>query len=128
MEAIMEWLIRFCARGALGLGAAALLLTGVPAHASSAAGAPAGASRESQPLRLAQSTAQQEEAEKQKQELQKKEQQKKEYDGGVHQQKEQPKKAKTRGPMPEATPSKPGASRSGAGVVRESDPGEAEVP
>ncbi len=32
----MQWLMKCCARGALGLGAAALLLAGVPAHARSA--------------------------------------------------------------------------------------------
>ena len=35
----MQWLMKICARGALGLGAAALLLSGVPAHANPAAGA-----------------------------------------------------------------------------------------
>ena len=42
----MQWLMKRCARGALGLGAAALLLAGVPAHAGPASGeavlAPAG--------------------------------------------------------------------------------------
>ena len=122
----MQGLMKICVRGALGLGAAALLLAGVPAHAGPAAGASADAFREGQPLRLAQSTAQQEEAEKVKQQLQKEEQQKA-CDRAAQQQKEQPKKAKTRGPMPEATPSAPGAKRFGAGVVRESDPGPKEV-
>ena len=57
----MQWLMKICARGALGLGAAALLLSGVPAHANPVAGA---ASRESQPRLLAQSKAQPGEAEK----------------------------------------------------------------
>ena len=57
----MQWIMKICARGALGLGAAALLLSGVPAHANPASGA---ASRESQPRLLAQSTAQPGEAEK----------------------------------------------------------------
>ena len=57
----MQWLMKICARGALGLGAAALLLSGVPAHANPASGA---ASRESQPRLLAQSKAQPGEAEK----------------------------------------------------------------
>ena len=57
----MQWIIKICARGALGLGAAALLLAGVPAHADPAAGP---ASRESQPRLLAQSKAQPGEAEK----------------------------------------------------------------
>ena len=52
----MQWLMKFCARGALGLGAAALLLSGVPAHANPVPGA---AFRESQPRLLAQSKAQQ---------------------------------------------------------------------
>ena len=57
----MQWIMKICARGALGLGAAALLLSGVPAHANPASGA---ASRESQPRLLAQSKAQPGEAEK----------------------------------------------------------------
>ena len=55
----MQRLMKCCARGALGLGAAALLLAGVPAHAGSSAGAPA-----IEPRLMAQSTAQPEEAEK----------------------------------------------------------------
>ena len=64
----MQRLMKWCARGAIGLGAAALLLAGVPAHAGPASCesvlAPADASRNSQPLRLAQSKTQPEEAEK----------------------------------------------------------------
>jgi hypothetical protein len=132
MEAIMQWLMKCCARSALGLGAVALLLAGVPAHARPITGAlglaPAGettcqerglapgdAFREGQPLRLAQSTAQQEEAEKQKQ-LRLKEQQEQEK---LQQQQPKPQEMKKmRGPMPEAVPAKPGTSRFGAGVIR----------
>ena len=57
----MQRFMKICARGALGLGAAALLLSGFPAHANPASGA---ASRESQPCLLAQSKAQPGEAEK----------------------------------------------------------------
>ena len=35
----MQRLMKICARGALGLGAAALLLSGIPAHANPGAGA-----------------------------------------------------------------------------------------
>ena len=34
----MQWIMKICVRGALGLGAAALLLSGVPAQANPAAG------------------------------------------------------------------------------------------
>ena len=156
----MQWLMKCCARGVLGLGAVALLLAGGQAHARPATGAlilapagettwqekgckeqgqwpaggwrlaPAVASREGQPLRLAQSTAQQEEAEKLKQQRLKEQQEKEKVQ-------EQPRKAikakKMRGPVPEmersapsAIPAKPGGSRFGAGVIRHGDPGEAE--
>jgi hypothetical protein len=124
MEAIMQRLMKICARGALGLGAAALLLSGVPAHANPASGA---ASQESQPRLLAQSTAQPGEAEKLKQQLQQEEQQKKVYDQGPQPQQEQQKKPKMRGPeaaprqMPEAGPPKSSKSRFGAGVIRKSE-------
>lgn len=155
----MQWLMKCCARGALGLGAVALLLAGGPAHARPATGAlrlapagettwqekgckeqgqwPAGGRRlapavasESQPLRLAQTTAPPEEAEQLKQRRLKEEQEKEKVQ-------EQPRKEmkakKMRGPMPEmersapsAIPAKPGGSRFGAGVIRHGDPGEAE--
>ena len=115
----MQWIMKICVRGALGLGAAALLLSGVPAHANPASGA---ASRESQPRLLAQSTAQPGEAEQlEKRRLE--EQQKK----GQEQQPQQsqPKKAKMRGAMPEAAredmPAEPAAKRFGAGVIRKSE-------
>ena len=113
----MHWIMKICARGALGLGAAALLLSGVPAHANPASGA---ASRESQPRLLAQAKAQPgdaEQLEKRRQE----EQQKK----AQEQQQGQKKKAKMRGAVPEAAreemPAKSSGSRFGAGVVRESE-------
>jgi hypothetical protein len=118
----MQRLIRFCARGALGLGAAALLLAGVPAHAGPAS---ADASRESQPLRLAQSNTQPEEAEKLEQRRLKEQQERGKMQQQEQQQQKQPEMRRMRGPMPEAAPSKPGGSRFGAGVIRHSDPGEA---
>jgi len=112
----MQWLMKCCARGALGLGALALLLAGVPALARPVSGAPDAKPRECQPLLLAQSTAQQEEAEKQKQRCLKEQQEQEKV------QQQQPPKPqemkKTRGPIPEAVPAKPGASRFGAGVIR----------
>jgi cell division protein FtsN len=128
MEAIMQRVMKICARGALGLGAAALLLSGVPAHANPAAGA---ASRESQPRLLAQSTAQPGEAE-QLEKRRQEEQRKKVYEQQQQQQKAQQQrpseKAKMRGPkpgapgpMPEAAPSQPGSKRFGAGVIRKSE-------
>jgi hypothetical protein len=130
MEAIMQWLMKCCARGALGLGAAALLLAGVPAHAGPASGA---ASREGQPLRLAQSTAQPEEAEQlekrrlqEQQEREKRQQQKMQSDEKPETQ--QPRKMRSlEKQAPAAAPTKPGGSRFGAGVIRHSDPGEAGV-
>lgn len=123
----MQWLIKCCARGVLGLGAAALLLTGVPAHAGSAAGAPADLSRESQPLLLVQSTAPQEEARQlEKRRLQ--EQQERErlrLEQNQKMEMQQPKKMRSlerRAPSPsmtpEAVPAKPGTARFGAGVIR----------
>ena len=83
----MQWLMKICARGALGLGAAALLLSGVPAHANPAAGA---ASRESQPRLLAQSTAQPEEAEKLEQQRLKEQQDRAKMQQEQKQQQQQP--------------------------------------
>ena len=114
----MQWLMKICARGALGLGAAALLLSGIPAHANPASGA---ASRENQPRLMAQAKAQPEEAEKQEQ-RRLEEQQKKVQE---QQQQERQKKVKTRGAMPEASreakPPAPGNKRFGAGVIRKSE-------
>ena len=113
----MHWIMKICARGALGLGAAALLLSGVPAHANPASGA---ASRESQPRLLAQSTAQPGEAEQlEKRRLE--EQQKKGQEQQQQQQQIRQKKAKMRGPMPGAAPSKSSPSRFGDGVIRKSE-------
>jgi hypothetical protein len=122
MEANMQRLMKCCARGALGLGAAALLLAGVTAHAG-----PADASRDSQPLRLAQSNTQQEEAEKLEQrrlkEQQEQEQGKKMQSGKSLEQSDRMEK---RAPATRAAPPKSGTSRFGAGVIRNSDPGELE--
>lgn len=154
----MQWLMKCCAQGALVLGAAALLLAGVPAHAGPAPGAsvlaPAGgitwqgsgfkeqgqwqpwgrfraladASRESQPLLLVQSTAQQEEADKLKQQRLKEQQEREKLQ---QQEIKQPRKMRSlekSAPVPEAAPAPPkaGSKRFGAGVVRHGDPGEAE--
>jgi hypothetical protein len=120
MEAIMQWIMKICTRGALGLGVAALLLSGVPAHANPAADA---ASRDSQPRLLAQSKAQPEEAEQ----LEKRRQEEQQKKVQEQQQQQIPvKKAKRmRGAPPdaarEAMPAPPGAKRFGAGVVRQSE-------
>lgn len=127
----MQRLMKCCARGALGLGAAALLLAGVTAHAGPAycesVLAPADASRDSQPLRLAQSNTQQEEAEKLEQrrlkEQQEQEQGKKMQSGKSLEQSDRMEK---RAPATRAAPPKSGTSRFGAGVIRNSDPGELE--
>jgi hypothetical protein len=121
MEAIMQWIMKIFARGALGLGAAALLLSGVPAHANPVSGA---ASQESQPRLLAQSTTQPGEAEQlEKRRLE--EQQKRGQEKQQQEQQSQPKKAKMRGPspapVPEAAPVPPGSKRFGAGVIRKSE-------
>ncbi len=119
----MQWLMKICARGALGLGAAALLLSGVPAHANPAAGA---ASRESQPRLLAQSTAQPGEAEKLEQQRLKEQQDRAKMQQEQKQQQKQPERkmrgaVPAPGPMPEAAPPAPGAKRFGAGVIRQSE-------
>jgi hypothetical protein len=123
----MQRLMKGCVRGALGLGAAALLLAGVPAQAGSFAGAPAG-----EPRLMAQSTVQTEEAEKlekrrleeQRKKMEQQQQQEKQQQGT------QQKQMKTRGAVPEAArapeaaPPKAGSKRFGAGVVRHGDPGD----
>ena len=114
----MTWLMKICARGALGLGAAALLLSGVPAHADPAAGAP---SRESQPRLLAQNTVQPAEAEKLEQQRLKEQQDRAKMRQEQKDQQSQPSMRKMRGPMPEAAPSKSSTSRFGAGVIRKSE-------
>jgi hypothetical protein len=126
----MQWLIKCCARGALGLGAAALLLAGVPAHAKAAAGAPGAAAPESQSGLLAQGTTQPESAAQvEKRRLEKQRQQ--EQKAKTEQQRQRPApRMRTRAPMPEvapapeAMPPKPGGKRFGAGVVRHGDPGD----
>jgi hypothetical protein len=121
----MERLMKCCARGALGLGAAALLLAGIPAHVKAA---PDAASRESQPRLLAQ-TATKPGAAEQLEKTRPVEQPKK----PAMDKQQQPRpvtqpRMRTRGPMPEAAPeakpSAPGGKRFGAGVVRHGDPGE----
>jgi len=111
----MQRLMKICARGALGLGAAALLLSGVPAHANPVSGA---ASRESQPRLLAQSKAQPGEAEKLEQQRLKEQQDRAKMD---QQEKQQQPMRKMRGPIPEAAPPKSSKSRFGAGVIRQNE-------
>ncbi|MGO8760803.1 MAG: hypothetical protein ACLP2P_00815 [Desulfobaccales bacterium] len=124
----MQRLMQRCARGALGLGAAALLLAGGPAFAGSFAGAPAG-----EPRLVAQNTAQTEEAQ-QLEKLRLEEQRKKmEQQQQEKQQQGTQKKMRTRGAIPEAAPAPqatppPAKSRFGAGVVRHGDPGDTETP
>ena len=119
----MHWIMKICARGALGLGAAALLLSGVPAHASPASGA---ASQESQPRLLAQTTAQTGEAEKLEQQRLKEQQDRAKMQQEQKQQQRQPEMRKMRGPvpapgpMPEAAPPN-SKSRFGAGVIRQNE-------
>jgi hypothetical protein len=130
MEAIMQWLMKYCARGALGLGAAALLLAGVPAPAKAASGVPDATSRESQPRLVAQSTTKPEEAEQLEKRRQEELRQKtaKEKPREKQSQQPQPRRMRTRGPVPEAAPEamppKPASKRFGAGVVRDKESGE----
>jgi hypothetical protein len=125
--------LKGCARGALGLGAAALLLAVVPAHAGPAfegAGLRSGAAaRDNQPLQLVQSTTPKEEAaqaeKRRQQEQQQDSQQKsikaKKMRGAM------PRAASPEpGPVPEAAPRAPGSKRFGAGVVRHGDPGDSQ--
>jgi len=107
----MQRLMKICSRGALGLGAAALLLSGVPAHANPSAGP---ASRDSQPLLLAQNTTQPGEAERLEQQRLKEQQEQKETQS-------QPRMRQMRRAVPEAAPPNAGKSRFGAGVIRKSE-------
>jgi hypothetical protein len=122
MEAIMQWLMKICARGALGLGAAALVLAGVPAHANPAAGA---ASQESQPRLLAQSKAQPGETEKLEQQRLKEQQDRAKTQQEQKEKQSRPRMRKMRGPapapMPEVAPPNTGKSRFGAGVIRQNE-------
>ena len=124
----MQRLMKCCARGALGLGAVALLLAGVPAHAGPAccgsAMAPADASRDSQPLRLAQSNTQQEEAEKLEQSRLKEQQEREKRQLEEKSEMQQPRKMRSmekQAPAPQAAPPKSGTSRFGAGVIRDKE-------
>ena len=114
----MQWIMKLCVRGALGLGAAALLLSGVPAHAGPASGA---ASRENQPRLLAQTTAQPGEAEKQEQQRLKEQQDQAKVQQEQKEQKSQPRMRKMRGAVPEAVQPKSSKSRFGAGVIRQNE-------
>ena len=116
----MQRLMKCCARGALGLGAAALLLSGIPAHARAASGAPDAQFRESQPRLLAQSTTQPTAAEQLEKRSLEEQQQKATMEKQQQQEKSQPKGMKTRGAIPEAAPAPPASrGRFGAGVVRD---------
>ena len=112
----MHRLMKCCARGALGLGAAALLLAGVPAQAGSSAGAPA-----IEPRLMAQSTAQPEEAEKLEQSRLKEQQEREKRQLEEKSEMQQPRKMRSmekQAPAPQAAPPKSGTSRFGAGVIR----------
>ena len=117
----MQWLMKICARGALGLGAAALLLSGVPAHANPASGA---ASRESQPRLLAQSTAQPGEAEKLEQQRLKEQQERAKMQQEQKQQQKQPEMSEDAEAAPRRRRRRrpnPVRTRFGAGVIRKSE-------
>jgi len=96
--------------------AAALLLAGVPAQAGSSAGAPA-----SEPRRLAESTAQTEEAQQLEKRRLEEQRSKLEQQQQETQLQTQPRRMRTRGPMPDAATPRPGKSRFGAGVVRDKE-------
>jgi hypothetical protein len=125
----MRWQMKCWARAALGLGAAALLLAGVPVQARAASGPPDAALRETQSRLLAQSTTKPGEAEQLEKTRQAEQRKKaaKEISRGKRSQQPQP-RMRTRGPMPEAAPeampSAPGSKRFGAGVVRDKESGE----
>jgi hypothetical protein len=114
----MQRLVKICARGALGLGVAVLLLSGVPAHADPASGP---ASRDSQPRLLAQNTAQPGEAEKLEQQRLKEQQNRARMQQEQQEPQKQPEMRKMRGRMPEAAPPNVNKSRFGAGVIRKSE-------
>jgi hypothetical protein len=118
MEAIMQWIMKICVRGALGLGAAALLLSGVPAQTHPASEA---AARESQPRLLAQTTAQPGEAEKLEQQRLKEQQDRATMQQEQKQQQSQQRMRKMPAPVPEAAPPNASKSRFGAGVIRKSE-------
>ena len=117
----MQRLMKYGARGALALGAAALLLSGIPAGANPVSGAAEAQFRENQPRLLAQSKTQPtaaEQAEKRRLE----EQQKKAAMKKQQQQPSQPKRMRTREAIPEVAPSAPASrGRFGAGVVRDKE-------
>jgi hypothetical protein len=114
----MQWLMKICVRGVLGLGAAVLLLSGVPAQANPAAGA---TSQESQPRLLAQTTAQPGEAEKLEQKRLKEQQDRARMQQEQKPQQSQPRMRKMPAPVPEAAPPNASKSRFGAGVIRKSE-------
>lgn len=120
----MQRLMKICARGALGLGAAALLLSGVPASADPAVGA---ATRENQPRLLAQSRAQPGEAEKLEQQRLKEQQDRAKMQSEQELQRKRPAMRRMQEPasgatrMPEAAPPSPSKSRFGAGVIRQNE-------
>jgi hypothetical protein len=119
----MQRLMKCCARGALGLGVAALLLSGIPAPARAASGEPDSQSRESQSRLVAQSATQPAEAEQLEKRRLEEQQKKAALEKQQQQQESQPRKRmKTRGAIPEAAPAPPGGrGRFGAGVVRDKE-------
>jgi hypothetical protein len=122
----MRWFMKYCARGALGLGAAALLLSGIPARANPLPGAPETQFRENQPCLLAQSSTQPR-ADEQVEKRRLEEQQKKAAMEKQQQQQSEPKRMRTRGAIPEAVAPPPaGRGRFGAGVIRDKETKEVE--
>jgi hypothetical protein len=116
----MQKFMKCCARGALGLGAAALLLSGISVHAVSSA--PEAQFQEQQPCLLAQSTTQPATAEQLEKSRQEEQQKKAAGEKQQQQQQSQPKKMKTRGAIPEAAAPAPAPrGRFGAGVVRDKE-------
>ena len=123
----MQWLMKFCARGALGLGAAALLLSGIPARANPVSGAPEAQFRENQPRLLAQSSTQPTAAEQVEKRRLEEQQKKAAMEKQRQQQQSQPKRMRTRGAIPEAVAPPPaGRGRFGAGVIRDKETKEGE--
>jgi hypothetical protein len=118
----MQWLMKFCARGALGLGAAALLLSAVPAYSKALSAAPDAQWQENQPCLLAQSKAEPTAAEQLEKSRLEEQQKKAAVEKQQQQPQSQPRRMKTRGTIPEAAPPAPaGRSRFGAGVVRDKE-------
>ena len=113
----MQLLMKICARGALALGAAALLLSGIPVHAPAAGGA----SPESQPRLMAQNTPQPGEAERLEQQRLKEQQNRARMQQEHKEPQSQPRMRPMRRAIPEAAPPNASKSKFGAGVIRKNE-------